>query len=162
MPTATRTITRSSGAIIEVSLTRDVIDNVSYADGYNINLGRKAYERTNITVTVNGKSAGGNRLEVLSGPADKSLIAKGVYATAGDALLGKHAYDAIVAALAELDAEVGKSDEYLAIERAEAARKAQGEENERRMEAEMRQREKQSGWCKKCQDWTYGDCGHRN
>lgn len=152
MTTATRTISRKSGAKIEITLTRDVIDNISYADGYNINLGRKIDERTSIVLTMpDGKRESGSTVNVLSPiPANKAMIAKGAYAALGKACFSKDAYDEIVAALAELDAQVGKSDEYVALKQAEAERKARGEENLKRMAADQARREQHPGWCKKC------------
>lgn len=165
MATATRTINRTSGAKIEVTLRRDVIDDIAWADGYNINLGRKISERTDICVTLpDGHKEYGERASLLNGryPQQAKMIAKGAYACINPRMtISKDAYEQIVAALADLDAEAGKSDEYLAIRAAEAERKARGEENERRMAAEQQERENHPGYCKRCQDYTYGDCSHR-
>lgn len=162
MPTATKTITLASGTNIKIALTRDVQDDVAYADGYNITVGRKIYERTEIVLhTKDGKIERADRMRILKGKLDEKHIAQGAYAQIGNGLIRKNTYDQITAALAELDTQIGKSDEYLALKQAEAERKARGEENLKRMEVEMRQRESSPGWCKKCKDWTYGDCGHR-
>jgi hypothetical protein len=44
---------RKIKAVIEV--TREMNDNVAYADGWNINLGKKPYEAMTINITLDGK-----------------------------------------------------------------------------------------------------------
>jgi hypothetical protein len=163
MATATKTILRKSGTKIEISLTRDEIDNISFADGDNINLGRKIAERTSITLTMpNGQREYGSQPTVLDTRrvSNKALIAQGAYASIGNACFQKDAYDEIMAALAELDAQIGKSDEYMILKQAEEDSKARGEANERRLAAEQTERESRPGYCRRCHDYTYGDCGH--
>jgi hypothetical protein len=162
MSTASKTITRSSGVQIIVTLTRDVVDNVSYADGYNIKIGRQLIDRTEIkTIMPDGHQDSGSTVTVLNPKYDAKYIAKGAYARfAPMAFVSREAYDWIMAALAELDAEVGKSDEFLALEAAEARKRQEGEAELERQAAERVARKRQVGWCERCQDWTYGDCGH--
>lgn len=164
MATATRTINRKSGAKIEITLTRDVIDDIAYADGYNIKVGRKLVDRTEIVMTTaDGHKERGNAVAVLNPKFSAQAIQKGAYAYINPrAYLSRDAYDLVMAALAELEAEVGKSDEYRALEQAQARRLARAEADSRQMAAEQAARAQQPGWCQRCGDWTYGDCGHRN
>jgi len=92
--------------------------------------------------------------------ADKDARKQGAVAKIGGTgtYLGQKAYDAVMTLIADTDAECGKTDEFAALEREEAERKAAGEENMRRMEAEQREREKHPGWCNKCHSYCYGDC----
>jgi len=158
MTTATKTIERKSGSKIELSMTREVVDDIAYADGWNVKTGRRIVELTSITLVLpNGRRASGSSINKVS---DAKLIAKGGYARVGDAYVSQDAYEVIVAGLAELDAELGKSKEYIALKTAEANRKTRALENERRMDEERAARRKHVGWCDRCQDYTYGDCGH--
>jgi hypothetical protein len=162
MATVSKTINRKSGAKIIVTMTRDVVDNIAYADGANVKLGTKNHEWTEIImVASNGKSVKGNKVTILDPKFHAAEIAKGAYAQiAPKAYMSLDAYNEVIAALAELDAELGKSDEFVANEQAEAAKAAKVAEAIRQADAEDAARERTTGWCKVCRDWTYGDCGH--
>lgn len=168
MAEATRTAETAS-AIIKVSLSRGVYDETLYADGYNLPAGRKV--RDSYTVVLTSK-ANGHSTSVFGQPGDFAFLTKpvgkvpeGAVARLGDAYIGQVTYDVVARLIAELDAELPKSAEHVALElaaaEAEAKRKTRAEENERRMAAERKQRESHVGWCKRCEDYTYGDCGHR-
>lgn len=158
MATATRTIERKSGTKVIVTMTRDVVDEIAYADGYNIPVGRQIISRTEIKlVTPDGKAKYGDSVTICDPKYYAKEIAKGGYAMlVHDVYMSKDLYEQVVAALAEVDAEIGKSDEYIAIEQAAAAK------TQRIIEASKTAdpHSKQSGWCSRCHDWTYGDCGH--
>jgi hypothetical protein len=162
MATATKTITRNSGAKITVKITRSVVDDTAFADGYNIKLGRKTSDSLDITIiTPDGKKAYGWQISKCG----QTMQAKGAYAQVGNAYISEDAYNEIMAAIAELDAElVAQDPEYAMLKqaeiKAEANRQARAEENLNRMAAEQAAHEAQPGWCRKCHDWTYGDCGH--
>lgn len=146
----TKTVTTTSGKIIKVELVRKVQDKVSYADGYNIVVGREIVEYTNITFCdASGKTlASGKEVSKLypqiRGSRDAEMMAKGAVAKVGDAYVTQGNLDLIKAALAELDAENPKSAEQLAIEAAKAEAYArweaelpamrESEEFERRMD----------------------------
>lgn len=166
MATVTGT-TETANATIKITLTRNVTDKVAYADGYDIVTGREIYERYEVVITskANGQSI---RTSGMPGgfafftpiTSSKGLPA-GAVARVGDAFVGQNTYNAAMTLIAELDAQLPKSDEQKALEAAEAERKAKGEANMARMAAEQRKREAHPGWCKRCQDYTYGDCGHK-
>lgn len=130
---ATKTVATKSGKSIKVEFVRKVQDKVSYADGYNIVIGREIVEYTNITFTDNaGKVlAKGNGISKLypqlRGSRDGEMMAKGAVAKVGDAYVTQENLDLINATLAELDAENPKSDEQLAIEKAKAEAHARWE-----------------------------------
>jgi|SRR3990167_8819195 len=164
MTTATKSIKMDNGNTITVTITRTVSDKVSYSDGWNIPMGREKYESMEISLyhAQAGKTVKGNSVSKLydHNQSDKDARKQGAVAKIGGTgtYLGQKAYDAVMTLIADTDAECGKTDEFAALEREEAERKAAGEENMRRMEAEQREREKHPGWCNKCHSYCYGDC----
>lgn len=162
MATVSKTINRKSGAKIIITMSRNVVDDIAYADGHDIKIGTTNHEWTEIKmIASNGKTVKGNQVTVLDPKFHANDIAKGAYAQiAPNAYMSQDAYDEVIAALAELDAELGKTDEFVANEQAEAAKAAQVAEAIRQADAEDARRERNAGWCKICRDWTYGDCGH--
>lgn len=153
MTTATKT-TKRNQTDIEIKLTRAVSDKVAHADGYNIKTGREVYENYEVKITskVNGAKAstsgkpGG--FAFLSIVTDKSKIAKGGYARLGDAYISKSLYDVCMTMIAELDTEVGKTDEQTELELAQA-------EAKKNIYIEPKHGD---GWCTKCHSYCYGDC----
>ena len=162
MTTATKTIKMDNGNIITVKLTREVSDKVAYADGYNIKTGREKYERYEISMyhAQSGKTIKTSEVGQLWELSKSDMEAKkqGAVAKLGNAYLGEKTYAVVTKLIAAVDAEVGRSDEFVAFEQAEIERKRIGDENMRRMEDEQRQREKHPGWCNKCHSYCYGDC----
>jgi hypothetical protein len=165
MTTATRTA-ETEKAIITIKLTREVIDDVHYMDGYNISAGREVYENYEVKIT---HKASGKTIKARGKPGGFAFFKKadqfgkmpaGAYARIGDAYITEEIYDIAMSMIAELDAEIAKSDEQVAIEIASAEIKRQAEANQSRIEAEYSERRNNSGWCSRCNDWTYGDCGH--
>lgn len=124
MTTATR-IAKTATATIEIKLTRTVSDDVSYSDGQNISTGRKVYENYEVKI-----SGGGKEIRTSGKPGEFAFFAKqdrfsgrypqGAIARIGDAYVGQASYDLAMSMIAELDAEVGKSEEQLAIETAKS------------------------------------------
>ena len=162
MTTASKTA-ETETAKIEIKLTRTVNDKTAYSDGYNIGTGREVYENYDVTITnkqtgktmrTYGKPGG---FAFFSKPSGKNLPA-GAVARIGDTYIGQNTYAACMILIAALDAELPKSDEQIALEQAEAERKARIEENEKHNEAERRERESHPGWCNRCQSYCYGDC----
>lgn len=130
---ASKSITTKSGNTIVVELERRVQDKVSYADGYNIVVGREIVERTKIKfLDRNGKLvAEGNEVQKLYpkiSRMDAQAMEQGAVGKVGTgAYVRQEVLDQINAALAELDAENPKSDEQLAIEAAKAEAHARWE-----------------------------------
>lgn len=155
----------TENATIVASLTRQVNDKTAYADGYNLITGRELYQRYEVQLTSkrNGKSILSSHPEIahlVSKTEKRDKAPTGAYARLGDAYISQQLYDLIVGMCAQLDAELGKSDEWVALEAEAAERKRIGLKNLEQREAEMAERAKNSGWCPICKDWTYGDCGH--
>ena len=164
MATATRT-TETDNIKIEIKLTREVIDKVAYMDGYNLPAGREVYESYDVTLT--GKRTG-KAIRTSGKPGDFAFFCPqgaysgkypaGAYARVGDTYIAKDVYDLAMSMIAELDAEVARTDEQVALEQAEIERKRIGEQNMARLEAERKERESHPGWCPNCQSYCYGDC----
>lgn len=138
-----KTITIKPGTTLKIEFVRKVQDKVSYADGYNIVTGREVVEYTNFTFfNESGKSiARGRDMTMLHPKFDAAMTAKGAAARIGDAYIRQEIADKINAAVAELEAENPKSEEQLAIEKAQAEAHARWEaELPAMMEAEAFER----------------------
>ena len=129
MTTATRTAETANYTVV-VKLTREVVEKNSFSDGWNVSLGKetKEYYEVKMTLKANGKGVSmmgkpGNFafLQVVEG---SKGIPAGAYARLSDAYMSKATYDLVMGLIAELDAEVAKSDEFVAIETDAAERKA--------------------------------------
>jgi len=150
---------------IEITLTRKVIDKVAYMDGYNLPDGREVFEMYEVKLV---KKSNGATIKVAGKPGDFAFFKTqgkysgkypaGAHARIGDTYISRETYDIAMRMIAGLDAEVGKSDEQIALEQeAEECRRI-GEENLDRMAAEEAARRAHPGWCDKCGSYCYGDC----
>ena len=129
----TKTIgwTTASGKAVEITMTHESImtDDISYADGYNINLGRKPREHGNVVITIEGQ-------EPVSVDLNKYTVAKelsgaslkhnpqfaGMYQLPATMLLTSKENAALFNATVEEVLAGGKDDEYMAHETAENAK----------------------------------------
>lgn len=162
MTTATRT-TETETAKIEITLTREVNDKVIYADGYNIPDGREVYENYEAKIT---RKIDGKRIYANGKPGDGfffrtaskyQTMPAGAYARISDSYISQSVYDIAMSMIAELNAEVTKTDEQIALETEEIK---QTKMAEKVAEAEAREYAEliKSGMCPKCGTWCYGDC----
>ena len=166
MTTKTRTITGTTkaGQNVEIKITRTlrVQDKIGYADGWNINLGKEIIDQTKINMYVDGKyQTGAYRAPEKLTPSqfDRSAaqyIAMGGYARLGDAIIKEARYNEIMAAIAEMEAELTtpeveqmKAEETARQQAAEAAADAEAAEYARQIK---------NGLCPKCRTYCYGDC----
>lgn len=125
MTTATRAFITQNGTEIKITLTREVSDDVGYADGWYVPLGRKVYEQVEVIMTTkDGKTARGSTPYILDPKFDKAMIAQGAYARCGDGYLRQPVYDLIMVALAQLQIEIPKTAEQIEIEAANAEAEA--------------------------------------
>ncbi len=163
MKTAERTITRqmTDGRTVEikVEMTRGVRDDVGYADGWNVHLGKKTIDSIDIILRVDGRllAKSYNNPEILSPRFYKDKITAGAYARIGDGYVTKERYDDIMTMIAEIEAEIGNDAEYDAVKKAEEAKKETKNRAEKR-EAEEYEKALANGLCPKCGTYCYGDC----
>lgn len=122
----TKTLKAPNGKTIKIEMVRDVQDEVSYADGYNIVIGREVVEYTKITLLdETGKTLDtAYEISKLNPKFDAKGIAGGAVAKVGRVYLRKEMYDLVAGLLAEVEAETPKSDEQIAIETRKAEKKA--------------------------------------
>lgn len=164
---ATKTITWTTkdGRSIEVILerTKEVRDNIAYADGWNVPLGKETVDMLDIEIKINGRHQGRtyHAPHIITEKAYKQhyneLVAKGVYARLGDVYINEEKYNMIMAALAEIDAELTDTPEYAEVKAVEDAKEAAEIKKLEAEAAEYKQMVK-SGLCPKCGTWCYGDC----
>ena len=164
---ATRTVTwqtkNGKQAEIRITKTRTVRDNISYADGWNVNLGKETVDLLEIIVRVDGKQVASAHHQPTivtrahyAGSYDK-IKAAGGYARLGDVYISEETYNTAMAAISEVEAEAAGTEEYAAIKAEELAKEAR---KEAKLQAKAKEyaRLVKSGLCLKCQTWCYGDC----
>jgi hypothetical protein len=138
--TITKTVKWLTGAgktaEVRIESTREMIDDIAYADGWNINLGRTPYEDDEITVYVDGKYLCRERvltLDQLTADIRKKLSALGAVAVIGNLALKQDNYDRVMQAVNDAKSEAAQDPEYAAYitaksqEAAERAAKVQAE-----------------------------------
>jgi hypothetical protein len=116
--------TSAAGKNVEakIEVTRKMNDNIAYADGYNINLGKEAYESLKITVSVDGEYFADSMCE--PSVVDERYYGKefmfnfkksGAYALIGSKVgVRKDVYENIMATIAEATTEASQDEEYAA------------------------------------------------
>ena len=164
---ATRTVTWQTKdgkqAEVVITKTRTVRDNISYADGWNVNLGKETVERLEIVLTVDGKTVTEDNYKPCvvtrntHGKSYDKIKAAGAYAQIGRAYIDAERYQLVIAAIAEADAEAAGTEEYAAVKAEEMAKEAR-KGAKLQAQAEEYARLVKSGLCPKCQSWCDGDC----
>ena len=141
---------------IIIDMGKSVGDNIAYADGDNINLGRKIIDTLVIEVYVEGKIRMYDRSEPLP-VLDRQLLASGRYARLGDAYITEGAYKQIMSAIAELEAKIETSPEYKELKKRLVAAKIAAKKREVEEEAHYKKQLK-NGLCPRCGTYCCGDC----
>lgn len=160
MTTIKKTVswTTSVGKPVEVKIerTKEVCDEVAYADGLNVKTGVKAVDSIHIEMYVDGKFVTRSfyKPSIVTAP---KLTKQGVYGKVGDAYVAKELYDLIIAAIAETDAEC-IDPEFEAVKSAEIAQEAKKEDMGKQFAAK-RAEDIENGLCPYCGTYCYGDCG---
>ena len=151
-------------AEVIITKTRIVQDNIAYADGWNVSLGKKTVDSLEITLHVAGRfitrdyAAPRIVIKAAYGANYDKIKAAGGYAQLGKAYIDEERYNLVMAAIAEADAEAAGSEEYAAVKSAEMEKEAR---KEAKLQAEAEEKYRQnikSGLCPKCKSWCYGDC----
>jgi len=167
--TATRKY-EDDNKIIEITLTRWVIESTKYFDGYDMGSKTETHEEykvvltskaNNAQVAMTGKPGDYAFFDVIDRRYNKNAPA-GAYARLNNAYLGQESYDIAMRMIADLSAELSINQEYNALKAAEAALAAEAERNaeavDRAEAVEAAARRSHPGWCEKCQSYCYGDC----
>lgn len=145
-----------------VEVTKSVSDDISFADGWNINHGKKTYEGVDIKMYVGGKlvestyQAPHAITKASYGSSYNDLTSKGVYARLGDTYISQKMYDAIMDMLNEATAECD-TPEFDEVKAAEIAKEIEREKYFQELDDEQ-QRLIDGGLCPKCGSYCYGDC----
>ena len=164
---ATRTveIKMQSGVVtLDIEVTRELREEIAYADGYNIPMGQKVHGDVNITIKYNGKKiADTNWMPAVIRASEKKRYPATAYAIlGGKVILTETNYnltmEAINSAIDEAETAISTDAEYTEVKASEAAKKAIGEANLRAKEAHYTEQLK-NGLCPKCGTYCYGDCG---
>lgn len=161
------TWTTSNGSKMEATITATckLTDNISYADGWNVNLGKEVYESLEIILKMDGKVIETTRYapRIIQGisfstPNWDQIRANGGYARLGDkVILRENTYNYMMALIEELKAEVSQSEEIQEV-KAAIAKKEAAEEAKEIEEIERYERAIKNGLCPKCGTYCYGDC----
>jgi hypothetical protein len=125
-------------AEVKIEVTRKMVDDTAYADGYNINLGKKPYENMVISFYLGGKFIARTSSEptIIS---DEEAKASGGYASLLkdcvsrlNIIIRKKIYDLVMAAIKEATAEAEQDTEYKDSKKA-----AEAEQEEKLQETEI-------------------------
>ena len=162
---ATKTITWTTKTGTQVEVNIEIIHEVqtetAYADGYNVDLGKKTVDMITIEVKVDGrfKTRSYHAPQVLDPKFYKDyekLTAAGAYARLGDVYISKEQYEQIMAAINEINA-TETSDEYKTV-KTEEIKKEQIQEAADNAEAARYAQQIKNGLCPKCGTYCWGDC----
>jgi hypothetical protein len=141
-----------------------VRDNIGYADGWNVNLGKETVDRLEITLYVKGNVATRDNhaphivtREAYSVKGYEAIKAAGGYARLGDAYINEENYNRVMAAITEVEVEAAGDAEFAQIKAEEQDRDAREESAAQAIEEQCR-RDIKNGLCPKCGTWCYGDC----
>ena len=153
--------------VATIAKTREVRDDIGYADGWNINLGKKTVDSLEITLHAAGRfitrDYAAPRIVIKAdyGAHYDKIKAAGGYARLGDVYINEENYNKVMGAIAEAEAEATADTEanaeFEAVKAAENAREARKEAAFQAAEEKYRQNIK-NGMCPKCESWCYGDC----
>lgn len=164
---ATRTVeikVQSGVVTLDIEVTRELREEIAYADGYNIPMGKKTREDMQIIIKHNGKKVEDTNWmpAIIRASEKKNYPATAYSILGGKVVLTETNYnltmEAINSAIDEAEAAISTDAEYLAVKAAEVAKKAAGEANLRAKEAHYTEQLK-NGLCPKCGTYCYGDCG---
>ena len=157
-----------NGMVIEVKIeiTKSVEKEISYADGYNIDLGNAIVEFKKISVYINGKyheSTSDNPQIVEDGTFTADYKAKvkagnGYARLTDNVIINEMRYNSIMMAItaAEVEAEVGEI-EYAALKVIEKEKEIANRARELIAIGNYSNQIK-NGLCPKCKSYCYGDC----
>ena len=157
--TITKTLeVKSNGKIIKfkVERTKKVQDNIAYADGWNIDLGKETVDIIHIRVFIDDKhhTSSYKLPQVI---ADENLIAKGAYAQLGNVFLTEENFNKLMNLIAEIESEFENIEEFEEVKTQELAKETA---KNLKYEKDVAEYEKliASGMCRKCGTWCYVDC----
>ncbi len=149
-----------TGLTVTAIINRDIINDVAFADGLNIKLDKKTYERIYITITKNGKKASCrdiNFVYILNDAQKAKLNNNDIYARFGDTYISKSVYTIIIDVIAELK-KTTKPEGWDVIKKAENDAKKAQEKNRAKEAEEYSKLVATPGYCTKCHTYCYGDC----
>ena len=150
--------TAPNGKSIEVIITVEkyVKDNISFSDGWNINLGPETHEFLNITVKADGEIIGTSReMPNLVDPNSKNT--NGAYGEIGNKVgMKKDRFEQIMAVIDKLKNEV-ETVEFTETKVKETAKETAKVASEIAKSMEYHQAVK-NGLCQHCGTYCDGDC----
>ena len=141
---------------VEITKTRSVYDEI--IDGYH-NVGKKTVETFELKVYIDGKLvADSYTVPTIIRSNCEQMKAAGVYGHLAEKIYtNEENYNKVMAAIAELEAEVTGTEEYDEVKAQEDAREAR---REAALDAKAVEHDRlvKSGLCPKCESWCDGDC----
>ena len=157
------------GLRVIVNIDRGVKDETSYADGWNVSLGKKTYEFIDVKIEKGGKTAFTRDLNFFY-PIDRTAgrnkeLPEQAFARLGDTYISEPVYYTIKIAIdeAKVIADSETNEEYAKVKAYEVrkeAEKKQASENLEKAETADIQKKVENGFCFNCESYCYGDCGN--
>ena len=148
-----------TNVIANIEIERSVIEEIAYADGYNVPIGKKTYKNMDIRVLINGKQMERSSLipKVSTHP---KVLETGRYAVIGKVAIMKSNYDEIMRAIETEISILESNEEYKAQKDIENAKEAKQKEKDIE-NAKNYAKQVANGLCRKCGTYCYGDCTAR-
>lgn len=166
------TITKEKDGIkVKVTIDRGVNNNNAYADGWNVDLGKKTYEYFEIWIEKGGKKAFCRDLNFVHKITDrdsyKSVIERmpQAYGRFGDTYVSKEVYTVTMETIDEAKkvATEREDEEYTAVMADEKDKQAKDAKQAIKNAADHKEDADSkiaNGFCFACQSYCYGDCGN--
>lgn len=158
-----------NGLKVTVTIDQGSMKKTAYADGWNVNLGKKTYDFTSVKIEKGGKSAFVGDLNFFyivdrTAGRNDELPAE-AFARFGDSYISEPVYNTIKAAINEAReiADSETNEEYETVKSAEDRKKTakdKARKDYEKKEAADIQRKVNSGFCFNCETWCHGDCGN--
>jgi hypothetical protein len=147
---------RGHNMIAKIEIECKVIQNVAYADGYNIPTKKESYKRMDIRIIADGKQIECTNFapQISSNP---KVLSLNCYAIMNKVAIKKEVYEEIMNTINRDTVICETDDDYQfqkAIER--AAEKERDANDEKDAKEYLKQIK--NGLCPKCGSYCYGDC----
>jgi hypothetical protein len=147
----------------KIEFVRELREETTYADGYNISYGTKTHEELKITIMLDGKKVlTSNWMPAKTTAADKKRLPATAYAIiGGKVIITEETYNMVMDAINTLKAEADAETDakYAEVKAAEKAQEATQKAIDKTQSKAHIQALK-NGLCPKCGTYCYGDCSY--
>lgn len=162
----TKSENKVNGKTIKVTLERGTWEEEINLDGFVCGSKTHLVDRLEITLLDGNKRVdSGSKIDEMKNytrhPNYNAAIKAGCVGLIGNKWFVKaETVEIINEMIKNVEKDNPITGEMIAIKNEEMKKEMIARKNLEEIEKMDRNREKHAGWCKICEDWTYGDCGH--